>query len=100
MSSSIDTLTTGASALLGQADINPKNTKALKSGQDFESVFLNQMLSSMTQGLGNDTGFDGGDAETQWRSLLNEYTARSISASGGVGLSNTVMGELLKAQGA
>ncbi len=100
MVSSIDSLTGGASALLGQTDLSPKNAKAKKSGEDFESVFLTQILSSMSQGLGNDTGFDGGDAETQWRSLYNEYTARSIAGSGGIGIAGSVMGELLKAQGA
>lgn len=74
--------------------------KAKNVSKDFESIFLAQILNSMTEGLGQETGFDGGSAETQWRTLMNEYTARAISSSGGVGLADSVMREVLRAQGA
>lgn len=74
--------------------------KAKKTSQDFESVFLAQILNTMTEGLGQDTGFDGGTAETQWRTLMNEYTARNIAQNGGIGLSDSIMREMLRAQGA
>lgn len=74
--------------------------KAKKTSQDFESVFLAQVLNAMTEGLGQDTGFDGGTAETQWRTLMNEYTARNIAKGGGIGLSRDVYDAMLKTQGA
>jgi Rod binding domain-containing protein len=74
--------------------------KAKKSSQEFEAVFLGQILNTMSEGLQQDTGFDGGSAETQWRTLLNEYTARNIAQKGGVGLSDGIMREALRTQGA
>lgn len=66
--------------------------------QEFEAVYLGQMLNQMTAGIGNDTGFDGGHAEQQWRTMMNEHLGRQISARGGVGLSDTIQRELMRLQ--
>ena len=67
-------------------------------GREFESIFLSQVLNTISQGLGEKTGFDGGSAEQQWRSILNEHVGRSIAARGGIGLAQSVSRELLRAQ--
>lgn len=99
MTAPLKTLTTFAASLLGGSQESKTLAQAKKASSDFESVFLTQILNSMSEGLGSDTGFDGGSAEAQWRSLLNEYTARSIADNNSL-LGNSVLGELLKAQGA
>jgi flagellar protein FlgJ len=66
--------------------------------REFESVFLAQVLNTMNTGIGENTGFDGGHAEGQWRSLLNEHLARDVAAQGGVGVGSVVQRELLRAQ--
>lgn len=87
-----------ASSLPGdEKKIDAKTAKAKSSAIDFESVFLTQILNSMSEGLGQDTGFDGGSGEAQWRSMLNEFMARSISGSGGI-IAPDVTQELLKLQ--
>lgn len=66
--------------------------------REFESVFLAQVLNTMNTGIGENTGFDGGHAESQWRSLLNEHLARDVARGGGVGVADAVQRELLRAQ--
>jgi Rod binding domain-containing protein len=75
-----------------------KAGKVKQQAQEFEAVYIGQMLNQMSSGIGNETGFDGGHAEQQWRSLLNEHIGRSISAGGGVGLADGVRRELMRLQ--
>lgn len=78
--------------------LSPQAQRAQQQGQEFESVYLAQVLNGMTSSLGDKTGFDGGHAESQWRTMLNEETAKTISRAGGVGIANAVSRELLRAQ--
>ena len=71
---------------------------ARKAAEDFESVFLTTMLSSMFAGIGENTGFDGGAGETPFRSMLVEAYARTIADAGGVGLKDQVLRELVQLQ--
>lgn len=75
---------------------NGKSAQA--QGQEFEAIFLGQVLNTISQGVGEKTGFDGGSAEQQWRSILNEHVGRSIAARGGIGIAAAVTRELLRAQ--
>ena len=72
--------------------------KLRETAQDFESVFVFQVLDTMYQGLGTDGLFGGGQAEKMFRSIMNEEIAKSISAHGGFGIGKAVYGELLKLQ--
>jgi peptidoglycan hydrolase FlgJ len=73
--------------------------REMEQAREFESVFLAQMLNTMTAGLGEKTGFDGGHAESQWRTLQNEQMARQIvRGGGGFGLAEQVSRELLRQQ--
>jgi Rod binding domain-containing protein len=67
------------------------------AAQEFEAIFLAQMLGAMTQGLrGDDLAGDGqGDV---FRDMLNEEVAKLISRSGGVGVADAVLREMLKVQ--
>lgn len=74
-------------------------SRALEQAREFESVFLAQMLSTMSAGLGEKTGFDGGHAESQWRGVQNEQMARQmVRAGGGIGLADQIARELLRHQ--
>lgn len=76
--------------------IDKKSAQA--QGREFEAIFLGQVLNTISQGLGEKTGFDGGSAEAQWRSILNEHVGRAVAARGGVGIAQSVTRELLRAQ--
>jgi peptidoglycan hydrolase FlgJ len=72
---------------------------AQKTAQDFEGVFLSQMLSQMFGTVDtDDENFGGGIGEDMFRSLMvNEY-GKQIASQGGVGLSSGVLKEMVKMQ--
>lgn len=71
--------------------------KARAAAEDFEAVFLSQMLATMTQELGGagSVAGDGGDA---YKDMFNQEVAKMISRSGGIGVADTVLQEMLKIQ--
>jgi Rod binding domain-containing protein len=70
----------------------PENVR--KSAEEFEAVFLSQMLATMTQELGGVTG-EGGEV---YRDMFTQEIAKMISKSGGIGVADTVLQEMLKIQ--
>ena len=84
--------TPNAAALKGRKDVD-------KAAVDFEAMVLSQMLNTMTSGLKTEKPFGGGDSENIWRSFLNDEYAKAMAKSGGLGISSTVRGELLRMQG-
>jgi Rod binding domain-containing protein len=70
--------------------------RAKEIANDFEAVFLQQMLSAMRQGLAEDSPLGGPDSE--FGSLLAAEQAKLISRAGGVGVADKILGELLKLQ--
>jgi len=66
--------------------------------QDFEASFLSQMFKPMFEGLKSDGPFGGGAGEEMWRGFLVDEMAKQTAKSGGIGLANTVMSHMLKAQ--
>ena len=59
-------------SLLSGLNKDPKaaGTRIKEVSQDFEAMFLGQMLSPMFEGLKSEGPFTGGYAESTWRSLL------------------------------
>ncbi|MEM9751091.1 MAG: rod-binding protein [Pseudomonadota bacterium] len=70
------------------------------AAQEFEAVFLAQMMAPMFQGLKTDGPFGGGHGEEIYRGLLVEQYAEEISTRGGVGIAAQIKAELLALQGA
>ena len=71
---------------------------ARRTAEDFESVYLNTMLSEMFGDLAKDSPFGGGQAEETWRSLLTEQYAKEMSAAGGIGLADHVLRDIIALQ--
>jgi Rod binding domain-containing protein len=76
-----------------------RNSPAYKAAQDFESVFLGQMVAQMYTGLDAEGPFGGGFAEQTYRSLLYQEIGRQMAAGGGVGIADAVYAEMVKLQG-
>jgi Rod binding domain-containing protein len=76
-----------------------RSSPAYKAAQDFESVFLGEMVAQMYTGLDAKGPFGGGFAEQTYRSLLYQEIGRQMSASGGVGITDAVYAEMIKLQG-
>ena len=67
------------------------------AAQEFEAIFLAQVLGAMTQGLGGDDLAGDGQGDV-FRDMLNDEVAKLISRSGGIGVADAVLREMLKAQ--
>ena len=72
--------------------------QADKAAQEFEAVFVNEMLSTMFEGVKTDGPFGGGPAESIFRSLMLDQYSKTIAKQGGFGLADQVKRELLRAQ--
>jgi Rod binding domain-containing protein len=72
--------------------------KALKAAQEFEAVFISEMLKPMFESLPTEGPFGGGPSEGIWRSLLVTEMGKEISQSGGFGIAKHVQAEMLKLQ--
>ncbi len=66
--------------------------------QEFESVFLSQMLQHMWSGVAVDPVFGGGHAEEVYRSMLIDEYASLMAQTGGIGLAGEIKAELLTLQ--
>ena len=69
-----------------------------KAAQDFEAVFLSQMLAPMFNTVPTDNMFSGGQAEETWRSVLLDEYGKMMAKNGGIGLSDAIAAEMLRLQ--
>lgn len=69
-----------------------------KSAQDFEAVFLSQMLSPMFESLETDGLFGGGSGERMYRGMLVEEYGKALSRNGGVGIADAVARQIIASQ--
>jgi Rod binding domain-containing protein len=69
-----------------------------KAAEDFEAMFMSQMLAQMWSGVDVDPNFGGGEAEKTWRGMMIEEYGKQIAKSGGVGISNDVKSAMLELQ--
>jgi peptidoglycan hydrolase FlgJ len=72
--------------------------KLREKANDFETMFLSQMLAPMFDTLEVDETFGGGHGEEMFRSLLTNEYAKQISSNGKLGIADQVYSELLRAQ--
>ena len=77
---------------------NRDDARIRYAAEEFESVFLTQMMGHMFAGVETNGLFGGGQSEEMFRSLMiNEY-GRLMSQSGGIGIADAVMTEMLEIQ--
>jgi flagellar protein FlgJ len=69
-----------------------------RAAEEFESMFLSQMLAPMFEGLDTDGLGGGGMGEEIFRPMLVEQYAKAISNSGGIGLADSIIAELNRLQ--
>lgn len=86
--------------LLQSASSSPRvaDARLRETAEAFEASFLSQMMRPMFEGLSTEAPFGGGEAEATWRSFLLDAMAKQTVQAGGIGLTNTVMAEMLKMQ--
>jgi Rod binding domain-containing protein len=83
------------------ADLSKIKTReqAKEVAQQFEHMFISEMLGPMFSGLTTEGPFGGGAGEEAFRPMLIDHYADAMSKSGGVGIANAVMKEILRLQG-
>ena len=102
MEQSLDLM--GAQAAINNSRALPSVGKAQtleemrETAQDFEAVFLSQMLKPMFENLGAEAPFGGGPAEDMWRSLMVDEYGKSMAKNGGIGLADQVLAQMIKLQ--
>ncbi len=64
--------------------------------RDFESVFLNHMLSKMRESVPKSDLFGNSGGEDLYRGMLDEEMARQISAGGGIGLAEVLFRQIVE----
>ncbi|MBL8537730.1 MAG: rod-binding protein [Hyphomonadaceae bacterium] len=70
-----------------------------RTAEEFESVFLAEMLRPMFDGIETDGLGGGGIGEETFRPMLIDRYAEALSKSGGVGIADAIVRELLRMQG-
>ena len=68
-----------------------------ETAEEFEAVFLAQVLQTMSTGIGGPGPFGDGDNDA-WSGMLQEEYGRLISKSGGIGVADALLREMLKMQ--
>ena len=84
----------------GIADaLDPAKAKAKKQADDFETMFLEQMTDRLTASDGTEGPLgENGTGGGIWRSQLSQQYAQQIQKSGGVGLSDQILRDLIGLQ--
>jgi Rod binding domain-containing protein len=71
---------------------------ARKAAESFEAFFISQMLADMFTGVETDPLFGGGPGETIFRSLMIDEYGKAVASSGGIGIADSVMREIVRLQ--
>jgi len=100
----IDLGTVAQNARAGSAEraaqaLQGKNRQAVRqAAENFEAVYLSQMLAPMFESMKSDGWFGGGPGEDIYRSMLVEEYGKAIAHTGGLGIAENVERELLRLQ--
>ena len=79
-----------------EAAVSLQSTK--RAAQEFEALFISEMLAPVFESI--DTGglFGGGQGEKIYRSLMVQEYGKAIAQAGGIGIADSVQREILKMQ--
>jgi len=99
---------TASNSVLGSAAPNPytslagadlsKKPDIRAAAEEFEAVFLNNMLQSMFTSLEEGGVWGSGNGAEAWQGMLVDEYAKTITDAGGIGLADSVERELLALQ--
>jgi peptidoglycan hydrolase FlgJ len=77
---------------------SPENPKLRATAVAFESMVLSQMLAPMFEALDTEGMGGGGEGERMFRPMLVERYADAMTRSGGIGVADAVLRELVRLQ--
>ncbi len=88
----------GASATQSRLEQAKRSQAAGQASEEFEAIFLSQMLAPMFETVEEDPMFGGGPGESMYRSLLVEEYGKIVAQTGGIGLADHLQQELIRLQ--
>ena len=71
---------------------------ARRAAEEFEAVFVAQMLAPIFATIESDGPFGGGPAEETYRTMLVDEYGKAIARAGGFGIADAVEREILRLQ--
>lgn len=80
------------------ADSDLARRATMKASEEFEALFISEMLAPVFEGLNTEGLFGGGSAEKIYKSLMVQEYGKAIARAGGVGIADTVQREILRMQ--
>jgi Rod binding domain-containing protein len=75
-----------------------KSESVRRVAQEFEALFLSEMLAPAFESVDTDGLFGGGQSEKIFRSMMVQEYGKAIAQSGGVGIADAVQREILRMQ--
>lgn len=69
-----------------------------KVAEEYEAVFLAQMMKPMFEGIETDGYFGGGQSEAIFRDLMIEEYGKMAAKNGGIGMADNIYAELIRLQ--
>lgn len=72
--------------------------QARRVAEEFEAVFLAQLMEQMMGETTESEMFGGGPGESAFRGMLNEEYAKVMARAGGIGLADDLAREILRLQ--
>lgn len=90
----METVVNGIKTSLAPQDI----AKLRKQAEDLEGVFLNLLTKEMFATAKSENGFGGGFGEDTWRSMQAEQLANTMAQNGGLGIADTILGDMIALQ--
>jgi Rod binding domain-containing protein len=77
---------------------NLNTQQARKVSQEYEAVFLTQMLQPMFAKIKAEEPFGGGSGSDIWRSMQVEEFGKAMARSGSIGLADSIYQQIIKMQ--
>lgn len=69
-----------------------------ETAQDFEAVFVAEMMKPMFEGISTEAPFGGGKGEEVFRGMLLQEYGKMIASTGSIGLSSSIKNEMIRMQ--
>lgn len=80
------------------AQVQNKTKDVDKAAQEFEAMFMSQMLNIMFDSVDTDKMFGGGNAEKIYKSMIVDQYSSIMSKSNSLGISDQIKASMLKLQ--
>ena len=72
--------------------------KIEQAAQEFEAVFVSEMMKPMFEGISSEGMFGGGKGEEVFQGILIQEYGKIMSQTGSIGLADSVKEEMIKMQ--